>query len=181
MYVALVGIGVNGGSALLFLHGRHGDLNARAAFLHLMGDALIALTVMLSGLIVLKTGLLWVDPVIALAVSAIIVYGAWLVLRDSAELALHAVPRGIDAAAVRAWLLRLRGVDEVHDLHIWAMSTRETALTAHLVIPAGHPGDDFLQDIGRQLEKEFGICHATMQTETGSSAAPCALASDHVV
>lgn len=181
MYAAMAGIAVNGGSALLFLQGRHADLNARAAFLHLMGDALIAASVMLSGLIVLKTGLTWVDPIIALAVSGVIVYGAWKVLRDSAELALHAVPRGIDTAEVRAWLLRQQGVGEVHDLHIWAMSTRETALTAHLVIPAGHPGDDFLQEVGRMLEKEFGICHATMQTETGSGTAPCTLASEHVV
>jgi cobalt-zinc-cadmium efflux system protein len=181
MYVALAGIGVNGGSALLFLHGRHDDLNARAAFLHLMGDALIAVSVMLSGLIVMKTGLFWLDPLIALAVSAVIVYGAWSVLRDSAELALHAVPRGIDAAAVRAWLIRQHGVDEVHDLHIWAMSTRETALTAHLVIPGGYPGDDFLQELGQQLEQQFGICHVTLQTETGSGNTPCALASEHVV
>jgi len=181
MYVALAGIAVNGGSALLFLHGRHGDLNARAAFLHLLGDALIALSVMISGLIVMKTGWLWLDPVIALAVGAVIVYGAWSVLRDSAELALHAVPRGIDATAVRAWLIQRRGVSEVHDLHIWAMSTRETALTAHLVMPGGYPGDDFLQELGRQLEHKFGICHATLQTETGSGNTPCALAPEHVV
>lgn len=181
MYVALAGIIVNTGSALLFLHGRHEDLNARAAFLHLMGDAVIAVSVMLSGLVVLKTGLLWMDPFIALAVSAVIVYGTWSVLRDSAELALQAVPRGIDASAVRGWLLRQRGVGEVHDLHIWAMSTRETALTAHLVIPDGYPGDDFLQELGQLLEKEFGICHVTLQTETGMSSSPCALASDHVV
>jgi cobalt-zinc-cadmium efflux system protein len=181
MYVALAGIAVNGGSALLFLHGRHGDLNARAAFLHLLGDALIAVTVMLSGFIVMKTGLLWLDPVIALGVSAVIVYGAWTVLRDSAELALHAVPRGIDAAAVRTWLIRQQGVDEVHDLHIWAMSTRETALTAHLVIPGGHPGDDFLHELGRELEQQFGICHCTLQTETGSATTLCALAPEHVV
>jgi cobalt-zinc-cadmium efflux system protein len=181
MYVALAGIAVNGGSALLFLHGRHSDLNARAAFLHLMGDALIAVSVMLSGLIVMKTGLLWLDPAIALAVSAVIVYGAWSVLRDSAELALHAVPRGIDAGAVRAWLIQQRGVGEVHDLHIWAMSTRETALTAHLVMPEGYPGDDFLQELGQQLERKFAICHVTLQTETGSGSAPCALAPEHVV
>ena len=181
MYVALAGIAVKGGSALLFLHGRHTDLNARAAFLHLLGDALIALSVMLSGLIVLKTGMRWVDPLIALAVSAVIVYGAWSVLRDSAELALHAVPRGINAATVRDWLTQQHGVGEVHDLHIWAMSTRETALTAHLVCPDGHPGDDFLQELGRQLEHKFGICHVTLQTETGSGSAPCALAPEHVV
>jgi cobalt-zinc-cadmium efflux system protein len=181
MYVALAGIAVNGGSALLFLHGRHEDLNARAAFLHLLGDALIALSVMLSGLIVMKTGLLWLDPVIALAVSAVIVYGAWSVLRDSAELALHAVPRGIDASAVRAWLIQQSGVAEVHDLHIWAMSTRETALTAHLVMPQGYPGDDFLQELGQHLERRFGICHVTLQTETGSGSTPCTLAPEHVV
>jgi cobalt-zinc-cadmium efflux system protein len=181
MYVALAGIVVNGGSALLFLHGRHEDLNARAAFLHLLGDAVIAVSVMLSGLVVLKTGLLWIDPLIALAVSAVIVYGAWSVLRDSAELALQAVPRGIDASAVRSWLLQQEGVGEVHDLHIWAMSTRETALTAHLVIPDGYPGDDFLHRLGQLLEREFGICHVTLQTETGTSSAPCALAPDHVV
>lgn len=181
MYVALAGIAVNGGSALLFLHGRHEDLNARAAFLHLLGDALIAVSVMISGLIVMKTGLLWLDPVIALAVSAVIVYGAWSVLRDSAELALHAVPRGIDASAVRAWLIQQRGVGEVHDLHIWAMSTRETALTAHLVMPQGYPGDDFLQELGQHLERKFGICHVTLQTETGSGSQPCTLAPEHVV
>lgn len=181
MYVALAGIAVNGGSALLFLHDRHDDLNARAAFLHLMGDALIAVSVMVSGLVVMKTGLLWIDPLVALAVSAVIVYGAWSVLRDSAELALHAVPRGIDTAVVRAWLLQQRGVGEVHDLHIWAMSTRETALTAHLVMPEGHPGDDFLQILGKQLEVKFKICHVTVQTETGSGSAPCTLAPETVV
>lgn len=181
MYVAFAGIVVNGGSAMLFLSGRHDDLNARAAFLHLLGDAAIAVSVMLSGLVVMKTGLRWVDPLIALAVSAVIVYGTWSVLRDSAELALHAVPRGIDAAGVRDWLIRQRGIGEVHDLHIWAMSTRETALTAHLVMPSGYPGDDYLQQLGRTLEQKFGICHVTLQTETGSGTVPCALASEHVV
>jgi cobalt-zinc-cadmium efflux system protein len=181
LWVALAGIAVNGGSALLFLHGRHGDLNARAAFIHLLGDAGISLAVMLSGLVVMKTRMLWIDPVAALLVSGIIVYGAWSVLRDSAELALHAVPRGIDTVHVRSWLARQRGVGEVHDLHIWAMSTTETALTAHLVIPGGHPGDDFLQEICRKLKQEFEIGHVTLQTETGSGSSPCALAPEHVV
>ncbi|MGA2366842.1 MAG: cation diffusion facilitator family transporter [Steroidobacteraceae bacterium] len=181
LWVALAGIAVNGGSALLFLRGRHGDLNSRAAFIHLLGDAGIALAVMLSGLVVVKTGILWIDPLAALLVSAVIVYGAWSVLRESAEMALHAVPRGIETANVRAWLGRQRGVGEVHDLHIWAMSTTETALTAHLVIPSGHPGDDYLQELCRKLKQEFDIGHVTLQTETGSGTTPCVLAPEHIV
>jgi cobalt-zinc-cadmium efflux system protein len=177
MIVAGIGVLVNGGTALLFMRGGRRDLNIRGAFLHMAADAAISLGVVLSAFLILKTGALWIDPLVSLIISAIIVKGTWGLLRESFDLALHAVPPGIDPAEVRGHLERLEGVDRIHDLHIWAMSTTETALTCHLVMPAGHPGDDFIARAAASLHAEFDIDHATLQIECGDvCAGACALA-----
>jgi cobalt-zinc-cadmium efflux system protein len=180
-WVAAAGIVVNGGTALLFARGRSRDLNVRSAFLHMAADALVTAGVVVTGIAVALTGLGWLDPAVSLIVSAVVVYGTWGLLRDSTRLALDAVPDGIDATAVRAHLAAKPGVAAIHDLHIWGMSTTETALTCHLVMPAGHPGDAALGDIGRELEMHFGIHHATIQIELGDSDEVCALTPETVV
>ena len=180
MVVAAIGIVINTATALMFFTGGRDDINIRAAFMHMAGDAAISLGVVLAGLAMVMTGLLWIDPVVSLLISAIIVWGTWSLLRDSVNLALHGVPSGIDVAAVRAFLAGLPGVTSVHDLHIWPMSTTETALTCHLVMPGGHPGDAFLCEIVEELEHDFNIGHPTVQIEKGD-AGPCALEPDHVV
>jgi cobalt-zinc-cadmium efflux system protein len=129
---------------------------------------------------IIYTGWLWLDPVVSLVISAVIVIGTWSLLRDSIRLSLDAVPDGIDLAKVRAYLAGLRGVAQVHDLHVWAMSTSETALTVHLVMPGGHPGDDFIAETCRDLQQEFRISHATMQIEIDPNH-NCSLAPDHIV
>lgn len=181
MAVAAAGIVVNGVTALLFLRGRGGDLNIRAAFLHLAADAVVSLAVMLTGAAILLTGWLSLDPLTSLVVAAVIVVGTWRLLRDAINLALHGVPAGIDIADVREHLGRAQGVVAVHDLHIWPMSTTETALTCHLVIPAGHPGDAILAQLAQELHQRFAIDHATIQVETGDPDHPCRLVPDHVV
>lgn len=170
--VALVGIAINGLTALLFMRG-HDDLNIRGAFLHMAADAGVSLGVVLSGLAIVLTGWNWLDPVVSLAIVAIIFVGTWGLLRDSVNLALDAVPGGIDTAQVQGYLQKLPEVSEVHDLHIWAMSTTETALTAHLVMPDGHGGDALLARACRELHDQFGIEHATLQIEHGDGAYPC--------
>ena len=165
MAVAAVGILVNTGTALLFLKGRKNDLNIRAAFLHMAADAAVSAGVVLAGLAILLTGLDWIDPVTSLAIVALIGWGTWGLLKDSLKLGLLGVPQGIDEKAVRGFLSALPGVSAVHDLHIWPMSTTETALTAHLVMPGGHPGDAFLHELAHELEHDFGIGHATVQVE----------------
>ena len=179
MIVAAIAILVNGGTALLFMKGQ-GDLNVRGAFLHMAADAAISLGVLLSAFLILKTGWLWVDPLVSLIISAIIVWGTWGLLRQSFDLALHAVPASIDPAEVRGFLASLDGVERIHDLHIWAMSTTETALTCHLVMPGGHPGDAFLARASDALHDKFRIEHSTLQIECGDADA-CALAPDSVV
>jgi cobalt-zinc-cadmium efflux system protein len=182
MIVAGIGILVNGGTALLFMQGGERDLNIRGAFLHMAADAGISLGVVVSAFLILKTGWLWVDPLVSLIISAIIVRGTWGLLRESFDLALHAVPPGIDPAEVRGHLERLEGVERVHDLHIWAMSTTETALTCHLVMPGGHPGDDYFARAAASLHAEFGIDHTTLQVESGDACnGACALAPRHAV
>ncbi|HYM01622.1 MAG TPA: cation transporter, partial [Stellaceae bacterium] len=123
----------------------------------------------------------WIDPAASLIVAAIIVIGTWHLLRDSVNMALHAVPTGIDPGAVRDHLAAIKGVAAVHDLHIWPMSTTETALTCHLIMPAGHPGDRMLADLTEELHVRFGIDHATIQVETGDPEHPCKLVPDHIV
>lgn len=167
MMVALVGVIINTATALLFMSGRDHDLNIRGAFLHMSADALISLGVVLTGVAILLTGWLWFDPVVSLVIVVVIVFGTWQLLKDSVNLALDAVPVAIEPQAVRTYLTELPGVDHIHDLHIWAMSTRETALTVHLVMPNGFPGDNFLTETSQQLHDLFGIEHPTLQIETG--------------
>ncbi|GAC1414757.1 MAG: cation diffusion facilitator family transporter [Burkholderiaceae bacterium] len=181
MIIAALGVIINTATALMFMRGGKGDLNIRGAFLHMAGDALISLGVVMAGAIIMATGWVWLDPATSLAISLLIVLGTWGLLRDSTALALQAVPQGLPAEAVRNYLEALPGVATMHDLHIWGMSTTETALTAHLVMPAGHPGDTFTCLVSDHLQEKFGIGHATIQIETGDSTAPCRLAPDHVV
>src|SRR6266446_2916737 len=180
-WVASVGILVNGGTALLFARGRERDLNLKSAFLHMAADAVVTAGVVASGIAIALTGLLWLDPAVSLVVSAVIIYGTWDLIKQAMSLALDAVPEGIDAAAVRAHLAAMPGVAAIHDLHIWGMSTTETALTCHLVMPAGHPGDAALGRLAQELEEQFGIHHATIQIELADSDEVCALTPEHVV
>jgi cobalt-zinc-cadmium efflux system protein len=179
--VAGIGVVINAATALLLWGGRHGELNSRAAFLHMAADTAVSLGVVLAGALILVTHWLWLDPATSLVVALVIVAGAWRLLRDAVNMALDAVPAGIDPIAVRTHLQALTGVVEVHDLHIWPMSTTETALTCHLVMPAGHPGDRVLSDLAHALHERFAIEHATIQIETGDPDHPCKLVPDHVV
>jgi cobalt-zinc-cadmium efflux system protein len=181
MAVAAIGILVNGATALVLRHGHAHDLNIRAAFLHMIADTAVSLGVVLAGAAILVTGWLWLDPAASLVIALVIVAGTWQLLRQALDLALHAVPSGIEAAAVRDHLASSAGVCAVHDLHIWAMSTTEAALTCHLVMPAGHPGDALLAHLAQELHDRFGIAHATIQVETGDPDHPCKLEADHVV
>ncbi len=176
--VAAAGIVVNTATALLFMRGRKTDLNIRAAFLHMAADAAVSAGVVIAGVLVVVTGKARIDPLTGLAIVAVIAWGTWGLLKDSVKMALLAVPDGIDEGAVRAFLSARPGVSAVHDLHIWPMSTTETALTAHLVIPSGHPGDGFLHDLAHDLQHDFGIGHATVQVEMD---AECVLGADEVV
>lgn len=168
--VAAVGIAVNALTAWMFASGRKGDINIRGAYLHMAADAAVSLGVVVAALVMMVTGWAWLDPLVSLVISVVIVAGTWGLLRDSTSMALHAVPPGLDLVAVEAQLLARPGVVRVHDLHVWSMSTTETALTAHLQIPVGHPGDQFLCDTADALAREFGIGHATLQIETDGSA-----------
>ena len=181
VWVAALGIAVNTGTALLFMSGRKRDMNLRGAYLHMAADAAVSAGVVVAGLLTLATGWTWIDPVVSVAIVTVILLGTWGLLRDATRLALHAVPEGVDPTEVRRFLERQPGVREVHDLHIWGMSTTETAMTAHLVMPGGHPGDEFIARLAEEMNREFGIAHATLQVETGSAAQPCVLAPDHVV
>ena len=171
--IAGIGIAINTGTALLFLRGRHLDINIRGAFLHMAADALVSAGVVLAGLAIMWTGHLWIDPVTSLVIVAVIAWGTWGLARDSIKMSLNAVPDGIDEQAVRTHLATRPGVVSVHDLHIWPMSTTETALTAHLVIPGGHPGDAFLEQLAHGLEHEFGIAHITVQIASTRLAGCC--------
>jgi cobalt-zinc-cadmium efflux system protein len=165
VWVAAVGIAINTATALLFFRGRKDDLNIRGAYLHMAADALVSLGVVVAGLLILWTGQRWIDPVASMAIVVVIAWGTWGLLKDSVKMSLLAAPDGIDVAAVRSYLAGLPGVTQVHDLHIWPMSTTETALTAHLVMPGGHPGDAFLADIAHELAHDHRIGHATVQVE----------------
>jgi len=178
--VAAAGIVVNGVSAWLLMAGRKGDLNIRGAFLHLVGDAAVSAAVVVAGIVILFTGWTVIDPIASLVVAAAILWSSWSLLRESFRLSLDAVPSGIDPETVRAFLATLPGVTSTHDLHIWAMSTTGTALTCHLVMPGGHPGDGFLAQTCHELEHRFAINHATFQIEVGD-ADICRLEPDHVV
>lgn len=179
--VAVVGIVINTATALLFRAGRHSDMNIRGAYLHMAVDALVSVGVVAAGIGMRLTGWTWLDIATSLIIVVVIFAGTWGLLRDALRLALHAVPEGVDMAALRAFLQSRSGVCEVHDLHVWGMSTTETALTAHLVMPDGHPGDDYLAELAHTIEHDFSIHHATLQIETGAASRPCALAPEHVV
>jgi cobalt-zinc-cadmium efflux system protein len=168
MAVAAVGIVVNGVTAWLFARGRKGDVNIRGAYLHMLADAGVSAAVVISGLLIWKTGLERIDPIMSLIVVAVILKGTWGLLTESVALALDAVPSNIDSAAVAGFLKSRPGVTQVHDLHIWPMGTTEVALTAHLVMPDGHPGDEALKALAHDLEHDFGISHATFQVELGA-------------
>lgn len=167
MLVAAIAVAVNVGSALLFLRGSSRDLNLRGAYLHLMGDAAVSVAVVISGAIIWATGWNWIDPLASLLVMAAILYATYNLLTESLDLLLDAVPSGVDLEAVRLWLRERPGVTGVHDLHVWAVSTTETALTAHLVMADGHPGDRFLRDLALELHSRFDIEHPTIQIEVG--------------
>lgn len=178
--VAAVAVLINGVSAWLLSHGSKSDLNMRGAFLHMVADAAVSVAVIIAAVGIIYTGWHWLDPVASLLISAVILWGTWGLLRESFQLSLNAAPVSVDLAAVRRYLENLPEVAAIHDLHIWAVSTTETALTCHLVMPGGHPGDEFLHRVARELQHDFEICHPTLQIETGAPGA-CALAPDHVV
>jgi cobalt-zinc-cadmium efflux system protein len=173
MIVAAMGVAINTATALLFLKGRKSDLNIRGAFLHMAADAGVSVGVVLAGWGIIATGWQWLDPAVSLAIALVIFISTWDLLKESLNLAMHAVPEGIDAAEVREYLSSLSGVNEVHDLHIWAMSTTENALTAHLVKPEVGDDDAFLAYVGQELHDRFGIEHATLQLERNAESAQC--------
>ena len=180
MAVAAAGVVINGISAWLFASGRRGDINVRGAYLHMLSDALVSFGVVCAGGLIVVTGWLWLDPAVTLVIVAIIVHGTWGLLKDSLSMAMAAVPADIKPDAVRQYLNDLPGVSRIHDLHIWPMSTTETAMTCHLVMPSGHPGDDFTMGVAQGLRDRFKIGHATVQIEV-SEDTDCALSPDEVV
>jgi cobalt-zinc-cadmium efflux system protein len=173
MVVAAVGIVINGATALLFLRDRHGDLNARGAFLHMAADAAVSAGVVVAAALTLRFGWTWLDPAVTLAIALVILIGTWGLFRDSLHLMFDGVPSSIDLDAVRAELSALPGVASVCDLHVWATGTTQVALTAHLVMPAGHPDDAFFRDAAARLQSRFAIGHVTLQAATEALMAPC--------
>ncbi|WP_455385913.1 cation diffusion facilitator family transporter [Acidihalobacter prosperus] len=175
IWVAAIGVAINTATALLFMAGQRHDLNVRGAFLHMAADAGISLGVVIGGIAVLLSGWYWLDPLIGLLIVAVIVYGTWGLFRESLDLMLDAVPEGIDAAEVRAYLEKAPGITALHDLHIWATSTTEIALTAHLIKADGCLDDALLGELAAELKSRFGIHHVTIQLEHGDAAHPCPL------
>lgn len=179
--VAAVGIVINTVTALMFVRGGKSDINIRGAFLHMAADAAVSLGVVIAALAVMATGWLWLDPAVSIAIAIVITLGTWSLLRSSLNLALDAVPETVDRPAIEAYLAALPGVTEVHDLHIWAMSTTEVALTAHLVRPDCPVDDGLLGRSARELADRFGVAHSTIQIESGDPDHPCQLAPAEVV
>lgn len=175
MAVAAIGILINGASAWLFVKDSAHDINLRGAYLHLAADAAVSFGVVLAGALMWTTGWSWPDPVVSLIIIVVILAGTWGLLRESLRLALSAVPARIDVTAVASFLHHQPGVRAVHDLHIWAMSTTETALTVHLVMPAGYPGDAFMDTVAQTLKQRFSIHHSTIQIGQGTGRSDCAL------
>lgn len=173
VWVAGAGVVVNTITALLFLKGRREDLNIQGAFLHMAADAGVSVAVVLGGWSIMATGQTWIDPSLSLVVAVVILWGTWGLLRDSMNLALHAVPKDIDPNRVRQFLLERPGVEAIHDLHIWAMSTTETALTAHLIRGEAGDNDRFLAETSAELHERFGIDHTTLQLERERQAELC--------
>ncbi|MEJ7602761.1 MAG: cation diffusion facilitator family transporter [Kofleriaceae bacterium] len=178
--VATVGVLVNCGAAMMFARGRERDVNRRGAYLHLMADAAVSAGVVVAGLIVWQTGWNWIDPVTSIVVSFVILFGTIRLLREALNLLLDAVPGHIDPVAVEAYLAGLPGVHQVHDLHIWPMSTTEAALTAHLVVSPSAQTTRFLHDASSELDRRFGIAHTTLQLEPGDAAGLCRQPGDGV-
>jgi cobalt-zinc-cadmium efflux system protein len=178
--VAAIGIAINALSALLFARGSKSDLNLRAAFIHLMADAAVSAGVVVAGLAILWTGAAIIDPITSLVITAVIAWSSWGLLRDALRMGMLGVPDRIDLSEVRFFLESRNRVCAVHDLHVWPMSTTETALTAHLVVEGGYPGDSFLHTIAHDLHHRFGIDHPTLQIETESSG-ECAFESETVI
>ncbi|MCU1264203.1 MAG: cation diffusion facilitator family transporter [Acidobacteria bacterium] len=173
IWVASIGVLINAGTALMFVSGRKGDLNIRGAFVHMAGDALISLGVVLAGVAILGTGWFWLDPVVSLVIVVFIVYGTWGLLRDAVNLALDAVPEGIDMKGVKEYLAGLPTCVDVHDLHVWGVSTTEAALTAHVVMAQAVCDDALLARTANELHQRFGIEHTTLQVELGDPTFPC--------
>ncbi len=173
VWVAGVGVIINTLTAILFFSGRKHDLNIKGAFLHMAADAIVSVGVVIAGLIIAFTGAAWVDPLTSLLVAAVILIGTWGLLKDSANLALHGVPPEVDLAEVRDYLQQLPGVCGVHDIHIWAMSTTEIALTAHLIRPEVQDDDQLLADLSHELHERFGIEHVTIQIERDLDNSAC--------
>lgn len=181
IWVAAVGVVINSATALLFVAGRKGDLNIRGAFLHMVADAGVSAGVVAAGVGLAATGWTWLDPAISLLIAGVILWGTWGLLRDSVNLALDAVPENVEPAAVHAYLAGLPGVTEVHDLHIWAMSTADLALTAHVVKPGLDDDDPLIARASEELHERFGIDHTTIQVERSQGEPPCHLAPADVV
>lgn len=181
MVVAAIGVAINGFTAWMFMSGAKGDMNIRGAFQHMAADALLSLGVVVSALVIGFTGWLWLDPVTSLLIGVVITLGTWGLLKESLNMALDAVPASVDRAGVEAYLQSLPDVIEVHDLHIWALSTTETALTAHLVRSAGCVDDGLIMRVAQAMKQKFAIGHVTIQLETSADSARCALAPTEVV
>jgi cobalt-zinc-cadmium efflux system protein len=178
--VAGIGIAVNAITAWMFARGRKGDVNIRGAYLHMAADALVSAGVVIAGVLIWQTGISWIDPAVSIVIAVLIFWQTWGLLRETVEMALSAVPRGIEFDQVDEALCTLPGVTAIHDLHIWPMSTTEPVLTAHLVMPGGHPGDPFLTSTRTMLQERFGIGHATLQVETGDGQ-PCSMTRHAVI
>ena len=181
LWVAAIGIVINTATALMFMRGGKSDINIRGAFLHMAADAAVSLGVVIAAIAVMATGWLWLDPAVSIAIAIVIMLSTWSLLTASVNLALDAVPENIDRRAIEAYLAGLPGVTEVHDLHIWGMSTTEVALTAHLVRPDCPVDDGLLGRSAHELSERFGIVHSTLQVESGDPAHPCQLAPAEVV
>ncbi|QLC25516.1 cation transporter [Parasphingopyxis algicola] len=173
MIVAAIGIVINGATAMLFARGRKGDINIRGAYLHMAADAAVSAGVVIAGGLILWTGANWIDPATSLVIGLVILLSTWGLLKDAVKMSLAAVPEHIDTDEVRATLEAMDGIAQVHHLHIWNMSTTETALTAHIVMPAGHPGDAFLAEVQARLADRFHIGHSTIQIERGDTPGDC--------
>ena len=180
MIVAGFGILINGATAMLFARGRHGDINIQGAFLHMAGDAVTSAGVLVSATLILRTGWLWLDPAMSLVICAAILWSTTGLLRSSFGMSMAAAPPNTDVDEVRSFLEKRAGVTQIHDLHVWPISTTETAMTCHLVMPGGNPGDDFLMECARTLKRTYRIGHATLQIETREDNG-CALAPESVV
>ncbi len=164
--VAAIGVVINAATALLFVKGQQHDLNIKGAYLHMAADAAVSLGVVLGGVGILYTGWLWIDPLLSIIIVVVVFIGTWSLLRDSLNYAMDAVPHGIDAAAIRVYLLQHERVERVHDLHVWPLSTTQVALTVHLVVSDTSIDNNFLCDLQRDLHRDFGIEHSTIQLES---------------